>query len=313
MLQIIIKRLGSLIFVLFSLTFITFIVGHLAPGDPIQGLLGNRRDPQRYAQLLHDYGFDRPLYEQYLAYIWGLLHGDLGKSFKYAGRPVADILRAGVPVSFELGIVALVVSTLVGVPAGVLAAINHNRISDRAIMFLMLSLFSIPSVVLIPILRYFNFMAYNASLPSLPVAGWGAPAQWVLPVIVLSAASMGYITRLTRSSMLEVLRQDYIRTARSKGLRERAVIVRHALRNGLLPIVTVLGPSAAFVVTGAFVVETIFSVPGVGYISVQSIGQRDYPVIEATTLALGAAVTFMNLITDLLYMVLDPRIRVGGS
>jgi ABC-type dipeptide/oligopeptide/nickel transport system permease component len=309
MLQVIVKRLGSLVFLLFSLTFITFIVGHLAPGDPIQGLLGNRHDPVRYAQLLHDYGLDRPLYEQYFSYVGGLLHGDLGKSYKYAGRPVADILKGGVPVSFELGIVALLVSVLVGVPAGVLAALNRNRFPDRAIMFAMIALFSIPSFVLIPILRYFNFMAFDAGLPSLPMAGWGQPAQWVMPVFVLSAASAGYIARLTRSTVLEVLRQDYIRTARSKGLPESIIVVRHTLRNALLPVITVLGPSAAFVVTGAFVVESIFSIPGIGYLSVQSIGQRDYPVIQATTLILGLAVVLMNLITDLLYTVLDPRIR----
>jgi peptide/nickel transport system permease protein/oligopeptide transport system permease protein len=310
MLQIIVKRLGSLIFVLFSLTFITFMVGHLAPGDPIQGLLGNRHDPVRYEQLKHDYGLDKPLYEQYFSYVSGLLHGDLGKSYKYAGRPVADILKTGVPVSFELGLVALLVSALVGIPAGVLAAINRNRLPDRAIMFVMIGLYSIPSFVLIPILRYFNFMAYDAGLPSLPVAGWGQPAQWIMPVFVLSAASAGYIARLTRATMLDVLRQDYIRTAEAKGLPESTVVVRHALRNALLPVITVLGPSAAFVVTGAFVVESIFSIPGIGFLSVQSIGQRDYPVIQATTLILGFAVVLTNLVTDLLYTVLDPRIRL---
>jgi ABC-type dipeptide/oligopeptide/nickel transport system permease component len=311
MFQIIVKRLGSLVFVLFSLTFITFMVGHLAPGDPIQGLLGNRHDPVRYEQLKHDYGLDLPLHEQYVSYLGGLLHGDLGKSYKYAGRPVGDILKAGVPVSLELGLVALLVSALVGIPAGVVAALNRNRLPDRAIMFFMIALFSIPSFVLIPILRYFNFMAFDAGLPSLPVAGWGQPAQWVMPVFVLSAASAGYIARLTRSTMLEVLRQDYIRTAQAKGLHENTVVVRHALRNALLPVITVLGPSAAFVVTGAFVVESIFSIPGIGFLSVQSIGQRDYPVIQATTLILGFAVVLMNLVTDVLYTVLDPRIRYG--
>jgi len=312
MLQIVFRRAVSLAFVLFSLTFITFMVGHLAPGDPIQSMLGNRFDPVRYAQLRHDYGFDRPLHEQYFAYVWGLLQGDLGKSFKYAGRPVTEMLAQGVPVSLELGLTALIVSTLVGIPAGVLAALNHTRITDRTIMVFMLGLFSIPSFVLIPVLRYFNFMAYDAGLPSLPVAGWGGPEHWVLPVFVLSAGTAGYITRLTRSSMLEVLRQDYIRTARSKGLHEGTIMVRHALRNALLPVVTVLGPSTAFLVTGAFVVESIFSVPGIGYLSVQSIGQRDYPVIQATTLLLGVAVVVMNLLTDLLYLALDPRIRTSG-
>ena len=311
MISVITKRLLSLVFVLFSLTFITFMVGHLAPGDPIQGLLGNRRDPVRYAQLRHDYGFDRPLPEQYFSYVTGLVQGDLGKSFKYAGRPVSEILSRGVGVSLSLGLVALLVSTLVGIPAGVFAALNHNKLPDRLVMFIMLSLFSVPSFVLIPIVRVFDFMAYDRGLPNLPVAGWGTPSHWVLPVFVLAAASAGYITRLTRASMLEVLRQDYVRTAYSKGLSDFAVNVRHALRNALLPIVTVLGPSTAFLVTGSFVVESIFSVPGIGFISVQSIGQRDYPVIQATTLILGVAVVAMNLITDIVYVFLDPRIRVS--
>ena len=309
MLQLIIKRLGSLIFVLFSLTFITFMVGRLAPGDPIQTMMGNRHDPVRYEQLRHDYGFDQPLPQQYLTYLGGLLHGDLGKSFKYPGRPVTQILANGVPVSFELGGLALLLSTVVGVAAGIFAALNQNRVTDRLIIVIMLGLFSIPSFVLIPILRYFNFMAFDAGLPSLPVAGWGQPAQLVLPLFVLASASAGYITRLTRASMLEILREDYVRTARAKGMPPRIVNLRHALRNALLPIVTVLGPSTAFLVTGSFVVESIFSIPGIGFLSVQSIGQRDYPVIQATTLLLGVAVVLTNLVTDLLYIALDPRIR----
>jgi len=311
MLSIITKRLISLIFVLFSLTFVTFVVGHLAPGDPVQQMMGNRHDPARYQELRHEYGFDKPIWEQYVDYVGGLLHGDLGKSFQYPSTPVSRILSQGVPVSFGLGFAALLLSTIIGVPAGVYAALNHNRISDRAVMFVMLALFSIPSFVLIPIVREFNLLLYNAGLPSLPVAGWGSPAQWVMPVLILAAATMGYITRLTRSSMLDVLRQDYIRTAYAKGLPDRVVNMRHALRNALLPIVTVLGPSTAFLVTGAFVVESIFSVPGIGYLSVQSIGQRDYPVIQATTLLLGGAVVLMNLFTDILYIVLDPRIRAA--
>lgn len=309
MLQIIIKRLFSLIFVLFSLTFITFVVGRLAPGDPIQALMGNRHDPVRYQQLVHEYGFDRPVYEQYFNYILGLLHGDFGKSFQYENRSVTEILAQGVPVSFELGGSALLLSALIGIPAGVYAALNHNRLSDRVVTFITLALFSIPSFVLIPIVRSFNLLLYFAGLPSLPVAGWGTFSQWVMPTFILAAGSLGYITRLTRSSMLDVLRQDYVRTAYAKGLPDRIVNVRHALRNALLPIVTVLGPSTAFLVTGAFVVENIFNVPGIGYLSVQSIGQRDYPVIQATTLLLGLAVVLMNLVTDLLYIVLDPRIR----
>jgi oligopeptide transport system permease protein len=162
--------------------------------------------------------------------------------------------------------------------------------------------------VLIALLVWLNVTLYKAGWPALPVAGLERPSGWILPVVVLAAASMGYIARLTRSSLLEVLGQDYIRTARSKGLPPAAITVRHALRNALLPLLTVLGPSVAFLVTGAFVVEKLFNLPGVAYITIQSIGQRDYPVIQATTILLGMAVLIMNLITDLLYGVVDPRI-----
>src|SRR5437868_3516056 len=165
MLQIIFRRLISLVFVLFSLTFITFMVGHLAPGDPILLMLGNRFDPVQYAQLRHQYGFDQPLIVQYWNYITGLLHGNLGMSFQFRGRSVAEILAPGIGVSLQLGLIALAASTLVGIPAGVVASLNHNRFSDRAIMLVMLGLFSIPSFVLIPVLRAINFMAYDRGLP----------------------------------------------------------------------------------------------------------------------------------------------------
>lgn len=303
------RRGLSLLFVLFSLTFLTFVVGRLAPGDPVQRMMGNRRDPVRHAELVHQYGLDRPIWEQYLDYMGGLVQGDLGLSYQYPGRHVSEMLARGVPVSFGLGLVALVISVAVGVPVGIVAATHRNALSDRLLMGLMLVLFSVPSFVLIPILRLANLQVYRAGGPSLPMAGWGRPEDWILPVVVLAAASTGYIARLTRSSMLEVLRQDYIRTAESKGLPERVVVGRHALRNALLPLVTFLGPSVAFLVTGAFVVENLFDVPGIGFLAVQSIGQRDYPVIQATTLLLGFAVVVMNLLTDGLYLVLDPRIR----
>ncbi len=306
------RRGLSLLFVLFSLTFLTFVVGHLAPGDPVQRMMGNRRDPVRYQELIHQYGFDRPIWEQYADYMGGLAQGDLGLSYQYPGRHVSEMLARGVPVSFGLGAIALLISVGIGVPVGIVAATHRNRPSDRLLMGLMLILFSVPSFVLIPLLRLANLQFFRAGLPNLPMAGWGQPEDWIFPVTVLSAASTGYIARLTRSSMLEVLRQDYIRTAESKGLPKRIVVGRHALRNALLPLITFLGPSVAFLVTGAFVVENLFDVPGIGFLAVQSIGQRDYPVIEATTLLLGAAVVVMNLLTDLLYLFIDPRIRKGA-
>ncbi len=306
------RRGLSLLFVLFSLTFLTFVVGHLAPGDPVQRMMGNRHDPVRYQELIHQYGFDRPIWEQYADYMGGLAQGDLGLSYQYPGRQVSEMLARGVPVSFGLGALALLISVGIGVPVGIVAATHRNRPSDRLLMGLMLILFSVPSFVLIPLLRLANLQFFRAGLPNLPMAGWGHPEDWIFPVTVLAAASTGYIARLTRSSMLEVLRQDYIRTAESKGLPKRIVVGRHALRNALLPLITFLGPSVAFLVTGAFVVENLFDVPGIGFLAVQSIGQRDYPVIEATTLLLGAAVVVMNLLTDLLYLFIDPRIRKGA-
>ncbi|MEZ4862863.1 MAG: ABC transporter permease [Caldilineaceae bacterium] len=310
MFKLIGRRLVSLLFVIFSITFLTFVVGYLAPGDPILVMMGTRTDPQIYASLRAQYGLDQPWYVQYLRYAGGLLHGDLGKSFRYQNRSVNEILGRGVGVSCTLGGLALLVSLLVGLPAGIFSALHQHSWLDRANMVVMLALFSIPSFVLIPVLRAFNyFVLFQQGLPSLPPAGWGRPAHWVMPVLVLAAANVGYIAQLTRSSMLDVMRQDYIRTAQAKGLPSRRVIYVHTLRNALLPVATVIGPALAFLVTGAFVVESLFAIPGVGYLGVQSIAQRDYPVIQGATIVLAVAVVLMNLLTDLIYPLLDPRIE----
>jgi len=306
----ILRRLLSLIFVLFSVTFLTFIVSYFAPGDPVLNMMGGRHDPVRYIFLKHLYGLDLPWYQQYFNYLNHLLHGNLGYSFKYPERPVWDLIANGVPVSTELGLLALTLSIVIGVPAGVLSALWQNTWRDSSIMTVMLALYSVPSFVVIPILWVIDLALYRAGLPSLPVAGWGSPQQVILPVLVLAAANVGFIARLMRSSMLEVMKQDFVRAARARGLTERLVIGRHVLRNALLPLLTVFGPAAAFLVTGAFVVENLFAIPGIGYLSVQSIGQRDYPVIQATTILLALAVVIMNLITDITYTVADPRVRM---
>jgi ABC-type dipeptide/oligopeptide/nickel transport system permease component len=307
--RLILQRVFQLVFVLFSITFLTFLVSYLAPGDPIRQLMGGRQDPVRYEFLRHLYGLDKAWYEQYLSYVSDLLKGNLGYSFKYAERPVWDLIAQGVPVSVQLGSLALSLSLLLGVPAGVYAALKQNTWRDTATMALSLALFSIPSFVLIPILWAADLALYNARLPHLPVAGWGKPENLVLPVLVLAAGNIGFIARLTRGSMLEVLRQDFVRTARAKGLKPDTVLWRHVFRNAVLPLLTVLGPATAFLVTGAFVVENLFSIPGIGYLTIQSIGQRDYPVIQATTIMLALAVVIMNTITDLAYIFVDPRIR----
>jgi len=303
------RRILSLVFVLFSVTFLTFVVSYLAPGDPILNMMGGRQDPVRYAFLRHLYGLDKPWVLQYLTYVGNLARGNLGYSFKYPERPVWELIATGVPVSLQLGLLALVFSISVGVLAGVLAALWQNTWRDTAIMSVMLALYSVPSFVIIPLAWAIDLALYRAGLPSLPVAGWGKPEQAILPVFVLAAANVGFIARLMRNSMLQVMREDFIRTARAKGLPWRITIRRHVLRNALLPLLTVLGPATAFLVTGAFVVENLFAIPGVGYLAVQSIGQRDYPVIQATTLLLALAVVIMNLLTDLAYTIADPRVR----
>lgn len=312
MAPVIVRRLFSLPFVLVSVTFLTFIVGYLAPGDPILTMMGNQRDPAVYENLRHLYGLDLPWYEQYGHYLQGLLHGDLGLSYRYAQRPVSELIGASIRVSLSLGGVALGLSLLLGIPLGTYAAFHHNGWGERLTMAPMLALFAIPSFVLIPILQWSNYQLYLRGWPALPAAGWGAPANWVMPVVVLAAGNLGYISRLTRANVLDATRQDYVRTARGKGLPEQTVRATHVLRNALLPIVTLVGPAIALLVTGAFVVEALFSIPGVGFLSVQAVEQRDYPVIQGTVVVLTVAVVLMNLLTDLAYGLLDPRVRLDA-
>lgn len=310
MFAVIIRRLVSLPLVVLSVTFLTFIAGFLAPGDPILTMMGNQRDPAIYQRLRHLYGLDQPWYVQYWRYLNGLLHGDLGMSYRYAQRPVTDLMGHGIGVSLSLGGVALAVSLALGIPLGVYAAFHRNRWGERLTMVPVLALFAIPSFVLIPILQWINYRVYEAGWPALPAAGWGTAKHWAMPVMVLTSGNLGYIARLTRANVLDVLRQDYVQTARAKGLPERIVRTRHVLRNALLPVVTAVGPAIAFLVTGAFVVESLFAIPGAGFLSVQAVLQRDYPVIQGTVVVLTLAVVLMNLVTDLAYTLLDPRVRL---
>jgi peptide/nickel transport system permease protein/oligopeptide transport system permease protein len=310
MLQFLARRAISLVFVLFSLTFLTFLVGRLVPGDPIQVLMGPRRDPATYARLRHQYGLDQPLLTQYVSYAGGLLHGDFGLSFRYEGRPVADLIAKGIPVSIQVGGIALLLSLALGIPLGLIAALKRESFTDRAITGVTLALYAIPSFVIIPLLWAINLALYRAGYPSLPQAGWGKPEHYVLPVLTLAAANVGYMARLTRAATLEIIASDFIRTAYAKGLYKTTIIRRHILKNALLPILTLLGPATAALVTGAFVIENLFNIPGIGRIAVEAIGQRDYPIIQGTTVILGVAIVVMNTITDILYRVVDPRIAL---
>jgi peptide/nickel transport system permease protein/oligopeptide transport system permease protein len=305
-----VRRLFGLIFVLFAVTFLTFIIAHAAPGDPIQIMLGTRYDPATYHRLAHFYHLDEPVLVQYRDYIWNIIrYGNFGNSFQYNGRPVATILASALPVTFTIGVLALILATLVGVPVGVFAAARQNRAADRLSMGATLVFYSVPSFVLIPILLTIDIWLQQQGYPSLPVADWGTVQQAILPIVVLAAGNAAYLARLTRTTMIGTLHEDFIRAARAKGVSRRRLVYLHALRPSLLPVITFLGPAVGGLVTGTFVVENIFNLPGVGFTAVNSIEARDYPVVEGATIIVAVAVVLMNLLADILYRVLDPRIQ----
>ena len=319
MVQFLVKRLIGLLFVVIGVTFITFIMGLNAPGDPIRNLLGQHFDPRLYAQLKHAYGLDLPWYQQYYNYLTHLLHLDFGLSYKQPDQSVWSILQGGVPISTELGFWALVIEILVGVPLGVLSALKANTWIDTTNMGVMLIFFAVPVFVISVLAQVIVVWIDQHTGGSWPVSGWGNPWQYtwndlqfkLIPIFVYAFTGTAYIARLARTSMLEVLRQDYVRTARAKGLIERVVVYRHALRNALIPLITVLGSYIGFLVTGAFFIEQIFNIPGIAQITLTSVSSRDYPVIQATTILLAIAVVIGNLISDILYAVVDPRIKVS--
>jgi len=317
MVQFLIKRFIGLLFVVMGVTFITFIMGYFAPGDPIRLQMGQHADPLLYAQLRHAYGLDLPWYQQYFNFLMGLLRLDFGNSFRYPSRTAWDILSAGVPVSTELAFWALLLQLIVGVPLGIYSALKANTRIDTFTMGVALSIYAIPAFVLAVFLQVAIMQIDQATGGTWPVANWGTPWQYswddiqhkIGPILILAAAGFAYFARLARTSMLEVLRQDYVRTARAKGMRERVVIYRHALRNALIPLVTVLGLAIGLLVTGVFFIENIFNIPGIAYATVSSISDRDYPVIQATSVLFAVAVVVGNFISDILYTVVDPRIR----
>ncbi len=317
MLQFLLKRLIGLIFVVLCVTFITFILGYLAPGDPIKTLLGSHFDPITYAQLRHQYGLDLPWYQQYYNFLVGLFHFDFGYSFHYQGRAVLDILSSGLPISLELGVWGLFLTILIGIPIGIFAALRANTWVDTATMGASLVLYALPTFVLAVFVQVIIVSIDGGTGVNWPVAGWGNNWQYtwsdiqfkLAPILVYAAISFAYFARLSRTTMLEVLRQDYVRTARAKGLRERVVIYKHAFRNAMIPLVTVFGLFLGLLVIGVFFIERIFNIPGIGATAIQAISDRDYPVIQATAVLGAVAVVLGNLISDLLYTVVDPRIK----
>lgn len=298
------------LFILLSLlaaTFFAFTASRLAPGDPVRLMAGDRNvSPEVIEAWRVRYGLDQPIPVQYVYYVSNLLQGDLGTSYQYVGTPVIDLVAPAALITFRWEIIALIAAIALAVLLGVIAAVFHNTLIDNGAMFVALIGISLPDFVL----ATFLIIIFSLRLNWLPVAGYETAAHFVLPAITLAVRPCAVLSRMVRASMLDVINQDYIRTARSKGLRERVVIGRHALNNALLPIMTVIGVQIGRILAGSFIVETIFNIPGIGRIGVTAVLQRDYPVILATTIVLAAAFLLTTFIIDLLYAFIDPRIRL---
>jgi oligopeptide transport system permease protein len=300
-----VRRIVWMVPVLVAAATVTFVLMHSVPGGLCDG--AKPLSPEACGNITHEYGLDRPLWEQFALYLWHLGLGDLGVSFRAGNRAVVDVLADGARVSATLGLLALALSVAVGVTLGVVSALRRNTFIDHASVAFATASASVPSFILGMLL----LIVFTAELHWLPSSGWGSPKQAVMPVLALSALPAAYIARVTRASMLEVLQQDYVRAARAKGLAEQVVILRHIFRNALIPVLTVIGPIGAMLVTGSFVVEQLFAVPGIGRTFITSIRARDYGVIMGVALFYTFVVVAANLIVDLLYAVVDPRIRYG--
>ncbi len=309
--QFLIRRIAGLLFVILGVTFITFILGYFAPGDAVIAQLGQHYSPQNAKALRHFYGLDLPWYKQYGNYLFGLLHFDLGQSWADRTRSVWEILRLYVPTSAVLGLTSLMVAVAMGVPLGMLAAVRSNTRYDTVIQTVGLVLFALPSFVIIPFYQLAMVWLSNNNLPHLQVSGWGTWDTMLAPILITGVTSFAFYLRFTRTSLIEVLRQDYVRTARAKGLNERIVLWRHAFRNAVLPLITILGPAVGFVVTGLFITEQLFNIPGIGSEALSAIVARDFPVVQGVGILLAASVTVMNLVADVVYGLVDPRIKVS--
>jgi peptide/nickel transport system permease protein len=290
--------------VLWLVVSVVFLLIHLVPGDPIQQMLGEGAASADIEAARHAYGLDVPLGTQYLHYWKGVLHGDLGRSLRLNAEVVQVIARA-YPATMTLTLAALLVAVALSIPAGVRSALRRNRWEDRVLSFVSLLGLSFPNFALGPILILF----FSIHLGLLPVSGAGGWKHLVLPAITLGGALAAILTRMVRTSMIEELGQDYVRTARAKGLPERQVIYGHALRNALIPIVTVLGLQFGALLAGAIVTETIFSWPGIGRLTIQAITNRDYYLVQGCILCIGLTYVAVNFLTDMAYSALDPRIR----
>lgn len=309
MLKYIFKRLMAGVLTIIVLITVAFFMMHAMPGSPFTQSEQRDIPPEVLERMIASYGLDRPVFEQYLSYWNSLLHGDLGLSYKQANTSVNDIIETHFPVSARVGAVAVIVSLLIGIPLGLLAAVCRGRAIDMASMAFATIGISIP-VFVISVLLMYLFANVLQWLPSYGLTSW---RHYILPVACLSFNPIAYIARQTRSSMLDALEQDYVRTARAKGVSELLVVTKHALKNALTPVITYLGPLVAGLLTGSFVVERLFSVPGIGRYFVQSVSDRDYTMIMGIVIFFGIFVVICNLVSDILLAIVDPRVKLSES
>lgn len=306
MLKYILKRLLASIATIWIVITLTFFLMRIMPGGPFSS--EKKIPPQIIANLEEKFGMDKPLFVQYKMYIKNLLKGDLGPSMKYEGRTVNWVIGYSFPTSAKLGIVAVIVSLILGIYMGIVSALNQGKWPDYVCMILATLGVTVPSFVLATLL----ILLFSVKLGWLPVIGFDGPKNYIMPVIALGGYSIAFIARLTRSRLIEVVQQDYIRTAKAKGLSRNVVIYKHALKNSLIPIVTYLGPLIAGILTGSFVVERIFGIPGLGGEFVNSINHRDYTTLLGVTVFYSTLLIVCNFIVDILYVVIDPRIKLDN-
>ena len=296
------RRLGGAIIILWVIITVTFALMHAIPGGPFT--TEKKLPPQVKASIEAKYHLDDPVWKQYGDYLGGVITGDLGPSYKYEGRSVNDIISDAFPISAQLGLLSLMVAVVGGIAAGAISAMRPNGIVDYAVTILSTIGISVPTFIIGAVLVY----VVGFELGWFPVALWRGPSYMVLPVLTLAAQPMAFIARLTRSGLLDVYQQEYIRTARAKGLSSWTILTRHALGNAILPVITYFGPLAASLLTGSFIVETIFAIPGLGQYFVTSIYNRDYTVILGITIFYSALVVFLNILVDMIYPLIDPRV-----
>ena len=305
--QYILARLIWIPFLLISVAFITFILGRFGPGDPVEILMGTKYDPVVAERIIIEMGLDKPILNQFGAYLNDVIRGDFGESLRYRGRSVSELIAPKLLVSAKLSLVALLISVTIGLPLGFMVAHKQGTWIDPLIVTISLFFMSIPIMITIPALLWFGCLKTDL----VPCSGWGGifDKRIIIPSLTMGIPGIAFMIRIMRASTLDVLGQDYIRTAKAKGLSFYTVSNRHVLRNAMIPIVTILSFSLAGILGGAFITETILGIPGVGRFSVESIFNRDYPVIMAITLISAVAFIFANLLADISYSIIDPRIR----